>query len=105
MKTKRKNPIIRKNILLCTAIKLSIKVGYRNLTRDALAKKARVSPALINHYFFTIDQLKEEILKQAIKLEIVEIIAQALGARDLHKIKISEDLKQKTLSYLSNSSA
>lgn len=101
MKTKRKNPTIRKNILLCTAIKLSIKVGYRNLTREALAKKAKVSPALINYYFDTIEKLKQEVLKEAIKLEIVEILAQALGVQELQKFKISEDLKQKTLSYLS----
>lgn len=96
----RKHKKIRKEMILCTAVEMSIKIGYQHLIRDEVAKEARVSGALINRYFVTIDDLKKEVLRVAIEKEIVEIVAQALGARDTEVLKISEELKQKAFNFM-----
>lgn len=99
---KRKHSIVRKELLLCAAIDLSLKIGYQNITRIKIAKKAHVSVSLINRYFGKIEDLKKEILKAAIEKEVIEIIAQGLKTKDLAVLKISDRLKKKALSFLAN---
>lgn len=90
----------RKKILLCTAIGLSIKLGYQNITRDQIAESAGVSNALINRYFGTMDKLKKQVVRTAIKQEVMEILEQALGMRDSQIAKIPDTLKHKILAHM-----
>lgn len=101
MKSKKKHPQIRKELLLCTAIDIAIRHGYQKLTRDKIAKEAEVSTGLINKYFGTIAKLKKAVLKAAIEREIIEIIAQGLGTREPMILKASSAVKQKALDYMS----
>jgi AcrR family transcriptional regulator len=96
----RKHKKIRKEMILCTAIEMSLKVGYQHLIRDKVAKKAGISGALVNKYFGTIETLKKEVLRVAIEKGIIEIVAQGLGMRDPDALKAPEEIKQKAFSFM-----
>jgi AcrR family transcriptional regulator len=93
-------PTERKKLLLYTAIDLSVRFGYKYLTRTKVAKKAGVTDALINHYFGTMKNLKKAVLREAIDKEIIPVVAQGLALRDPLALKISKTLKDKTLKYI-----
>jgi AcrR family transcriptional regulator len=97
----RKNPGIRRQLILDSAIRLSIKVGYRSITRDAVADIAETSSSAIAKYFPRMTQLKYAVMSAAVSHEIVEVIAQGLAINDPQALKIDDNLKQKVMHYLS----
>ena len=97
----RKKPEERKKELLQNAIELSIEHGYIYITREMLANYSDVSEALINNYFGTIDNLKSEIVLEAIKEEIPQIILQALVLNDPLATRITPKIRKKAARYLS----
>jgi len=97
----RKNPIERKEQLLREAILLSKKIGYRQITREAVAIQSRVSFSLISAYFGTIENLKYSVLETAINERIIEIIAQGLSLNDPQTAALSRDLKMEVARYMS----
>jgi AcrR family transcriptional regulator len=96
----RKHKKIRKDMVLCTAIEMALKVGYQHLIRDEVAKEAGISGSLVNKYFGTIEKLKKEVLRAAIEKGIIEIVAQGLGMRDPDAMKAPEEIKQKAYSFM-----
>lgn len=74
----RLQPEDRRAAILSAAIQLATDGGYLTMTRDTIAEAANVSPALINRYFFTMPNLRMQIMEEAVKREIPEIIAQGL---------------------------
>ncbi len=86
----------RRKQILAIAVDLAKIVGYQNVKQLEVAKKAKVSGALVAHYF-SIPKLKIEIIKIAVKEEILNILAQGLIAKDRYALKISEELKRKAL--------
>jgi AcrR family transcriptional regulator len=97
---KRATPELRRMHVLNKAIELAKTKGYNALTRDDVATGANVSPALISHYFGTIDQLRTVVLKLAIKREIPEIVAQGLVREDPIAVQAPKELKNRAVSYL-----
>jgi AcrR family transcriptional regulator len=90
----------RKNHILQVAIASAKVYGYANVTRNKLADHAKVSPALVTHYFSTMPQLKRAIMRAAIQLEIPEIIAQGLALGDKNARKAPGELKTKAAEIL-----
>jgi AcrR family transcriptional regulator len=97
----RKEPEQRKQEILNAAIELSKEIGYSHITRDGVAERAGTSYALVSVYYGTIDNLKSEVLKEAIKQEILEIIGQGLARKDKQTARLPLKLKRKVLQYLS----
>lgn len=100
--TKRLSKDDRKNDLLQTALDLSVKVGYTNVSRGALATEAGVSNALVTHYFGTMKQLKRAIMRSAIGRSIPEIVAQGLAIGDDNARKAPVELKARAATALVN---
>lgn len=70
---------VRKQELLEVAIKLANEGNYLTLTRQDIAREADVSPSLVPHYFGTMDNLREAIIREAIKRKLARIIAHGLA--------------------------
>lgn len=100
-KITRLEPKERKSLILNAATKLAIKCGYIQIKRETVALEAGVAESLINRYFTNMYQLKKEIMRNAVENEILEIIAQGLAIKDPQILKISKDLKQKAIQYIS----
>jgi AcrR family transcriptional regulator len=101
-KTRRREiPSIRREEILSAAIDLAIRIGYQNITRDAVANAANTSCALVTTYFPMVE-LKNAVMKMAIEKEILPIIAQGLSLGDTQAQGITPELKQRVLEFLSN---
>lgn len=90
----------RKRQLLGIAVEIARSKGYTKVTREAIADKGKVSPALISHYFGTTVQLKRDIMRAAVQQGIVEVVAQGLADRNPYALKAPDDLKQKAAKHL-----
>ena len=76
-KHKRKDKDVRREELLNVALKLAHSHGYKAVTPPRIAEECKVSVALVRHYFGTAVQLHRDIIRAAIRLNDVKLIAQA----------------------------
>lgn len=96
----RADPELRKDSILNSAMILAEKIGYNRLTRAKVAEAAGVSESLVSKNFGTMDQLKNDIIRRAIKTENLKIIAQGLASNNRHTKRVSSDLKHRALACL-----
>lgn len=78
----RMQPAIRRAHLLCCAIRLAEAGNYRMITREAIAHEAGVSGGLVSHYFGPSDKIPTAIIREAVRVRNLAVIAQGLIARD-----------------------
>ena len=74
---------------------MSKEIGYQKITRDAVAEAAGVSMGLVTRYFGTMVQLRRDIMRYAVREEVLEIIGQGLAAGDDHAKKAAPELRAK----------
>ena len=98
----RVDPTLRKDHILNAAIDVAKKKGYNKITRDDIAEAAGVSMGLITHYFETMNQLKRDIMRTAVKRGVPEIVAQGLTNKDRHALKASKGLKAQAAHLIAN---
>lgn len=96
----RADPELRKDSILNSAMTLAAEIGYNRLTRAKVAEAAGVSESLVSKNFGTMEQLKNDIVRRAIKTENLKIIAQGLVTNNRHIKKVSSDLKHRALKCL-----
>lgn len=96
----RVNPELRREQILSVAVDLSKTDGYHKITREQIAAKCGISPSLIRRYFGTMPKLRRDIMRAAVRGEVVEIIAQGLAVSDDHAKKAPNNLKQAAAAYL-----
>lgn len=97
---KRVAPQLRKENILSCAIKLAEKVGYTKITATAVAEDAGITHQTVMHYFSTMNQLKTEVMRRAVKENNLRIIAQGLVAGDKHAKKAEQHVKEDALKCL-----
>lgn len=97
---KRVNPELRKDHILSVAIDLAAEKGFNNVTRSDVAEAAGVSTGTVSKHFGTMDQLRNDIVRRAIKSEVLKIIAQAIASGNRHVKKIDTELKERALKCL-----
>lgn len=99
--SKRRAPAtLRKEQLLEVAIKLSVEDNYAKITRHLVAEKAGVSMGLVTKYFGTMNHLKKEVMRAAVKRGIASIIAQGLANGDERAKKAPTELKSEAIKLI-----
>lgn len=98
--SKRHTPKDRKGQLLVAALELAERVGYTQVTRDALAAAAGVSPALVSVRFGTMLCFRRDLMRFAIRKEALRVIAQGLCISDCHARKAPEELRRRAMDEL-----
>lgn len=73
--------------ILEAGISLALELGLHGVTRDGVAERARVSTALVNRYWGTIEKLRDKIVATAVERELLGILAQAI--LDKHPVAIA----------------
>lgn len=96
----RKDPKERKAQILETAVNVCKTKGFHSITREDIAIELQITKALISRYFGTMANLKRDIIRFAIRNEVIPVIAQGLATGDRHAKKAPEDLKQRAAAYL-----
>lgn len=90
----------RRAEILDAAVAVAKDQGFSNITRDAIAARADVVGGLVTHYFGTILNLKRDIMRYAVRTEILSIIAQGVAIGDKHALKASPDLRKRAIESL-----
>lgn len=99
-KITRLDPYERRELILDAAVKLAKGIGYQMLTKDKIAIEANISGGLLHRYFNSMFKLKREVMRYAIKHEIIDIIAQGIAARDSQALAAPDELKRKAVEHL-----
>ena len=97
----RLQPKARKATILIAAIRLARRPGgLSSLTRASIAKEARCTEGLVSHYLSDMTTVRAIIMKDAIKHEYLDLIAQGIALNDKHTRNISPVLKHRALNHL-----
>lgn len=94
MTSARMPPAERKTQLIAAAVRVAARDGYANMTREAVALAADVSPGLVSRYLGTMIALRRTVMRAAVKQGVVRVIAQGLAARDPYALKAPDSLRQ-----------
>lgn len=101
-KKKRMQPDARRDLILDAAVELARVGDYTSIKREDIADRAEVSVGLVTKYFGTMVQLKRDVMRAAIRIEALSIIAHGLAVRDPHALKAPTELQQRAVASLSN---
>jgi len=85
----------KKYDLLCIALKLARKHGYREVTREMIANSAGSAEGTVSFQLGTMKQMRRVIVRHAIRTNDNKIIAQAILAGD-PLVKNLSDSKRRT---------
>lgn len=100
-KRKRINPELRRVEILEAALKLATrKGGWVSLTRSAIAAEAQCSEGLVSVYFGTSVQIKRAVMREAVRTENLQVLAQGIVVGDKQAAKINPTLKLKAIESL-----
>lgn len=98
---RRLKPTDRKTEILEAAIGQAHRVGYQQMTRDQIADRCAVSRGLITpHYFPTMDDLRDAVMREAVSRRILGIVLQGVAARDPIALAAPSDLREKVAELL-----
>lgn len=97
----RMKPDARTAEILAAAVKLAKRVGFRNLTRDGVAEAAKVSTGLVSTHFGNVESLRDEVMKVAIRDEILAIVADGIANGNRYARRAPARLRARALQTLS----
>jgi len=86
--------------ILAAAVEAARDHGYTRLTRKQVAARIGISASLVPHYMGTMAQLRRRIMREAVRLECLPVIAQGLAVRDPHAMAAPAELRQRAAQHL-----
>lgn len=89
-----------KPAILSAAIGLARKCGLYKFSREDVAKEADVGESTVSYHFGTMPELRKAIVQQAVKHEILSILADARASRESIGVPMSEELRQKVAAHI-----
>jgi AcrR family transcriptional regulator len=89
----------RDSRILAAAVAVAGERGYASFSRLDVAQRAEVSEATVSNFGVgsPLDRLREAVVREAIRLEILPILAQAIVANAPAATDIPEQLKARAL--------
>ena len=93
----RMKPTERRAEVLEAAVRAAAAHGWQRMTRDDIARVAGTSPGLVSARLGTMEQLRDLVMREAVKREVLEVVAEGVVMRHRHALKAPEDLQQRAL--------
>lgn len=90
---------VRIAAILAAAITVAKAKGYTHITRKDIAEHAGIPETLVSYHCGTMDSLRRDVMREAIRTECLPVLAQGLVARDRHAAKAPDELKKKALAH------
>jgi AcrR family transcriptional regulator len=90
--------------IIAAALKVAATRPLHEVTRGAIAKRAKVAPSLVSYYTGTMEDLQTAIVDEAVKTENVAVIGFAIAARHPGVKNVNGSLREKALAPLLNPS-
>lgn len=97
---KRMTGTDRTERILAAAVKLAERKGFLQVTREGVAKEAKVSTGLVSTYFGSMDKLRDEIMRVAVRDEIMAIIAAGVLSKNRVAQRAPDDLRKRAVESL-----
>lgn len=86
--------------ILAAALQVAQRVGYNALTREDVAQHAGIPKSLVSYHVGTMDQFRRDIIREALRIECLPVIAQGLALKDPRCRKAPKELKTRALKSL-----
>ena len=93
---------LRKEQIIKVAVEMAIGDNYNKITRDGIAEHAGVSHSLVTKHFGTMKQLRNDLMRYAVKNQVLEIIAQGLANGDDRARKAPLEVKEQAATLIAN---
>jgi AcrR family transcriptional regulator len=90
----------RRAQIIAAGLALAEDVGYLSVTRDAVASKAGLGAGTVSYYYGSMDELRDAIVSEAVRLEKVEVVARALADKHPAVSRLKPALKQLAKAHL-----
>lgn len=91
---------MKKERILQAAIRSAIAQSDYRVNRDDVARRARVAPGLVNHYYGAVVNVHDAIVEFAIRNGLHRVVAMALLANHPATKKLTPGERQKALSHI-----
>lgn len=93
-------PDSAKPAILSAAVALARKNGLHAFSRIDVAHEAEVGESTVSYHFGTMVDLRKAIVQQAVKYEILSILADARASRESSGVPMNEDLRKKVAAFI-----
>lgn len=98
---RRYKPQVRRELILAAAAALAASgAPYHALSREAIARAAGVSGPALQYHFGTMVQFRRDLMRYAIRHELLPVVAQGLAADDAHARRAPPALREKAAKFL-----
>lgn len=96
----RMSPDERYQQLLAVAVDVADSEGFLSLTHSKVANRAGVVKGTVFHHFKTIDALRDDVMKVAVKEEMLRVIASGLAMGNKIAIDAPTNVKKVALASI-----
>lgn len=93
--TKRKLAADRREEILAAALQLAAEGCYKTVSRQDIAERVGLTAQAIQHHIGTMDTLRRDIMRAAIRTECLQVIAQGMVYKDPHALKAPAELLER----------
>lgn len=93
-------PELRREAILTAALGLAVKCGYTSITRDQVAELSGTSPPNVGRLFGTMPKLRRHVMREAVRREVLPVIAQGLLDGNPHAKKAPPEVRAAALEQL-----
>jgi AcrR family transcriptional regulator len=73
---------VRRKEILDAAVEVAQDLGYLKVTHSKIAATVCVSPSLVRKYFESKSKIRNAVMGEAVRLEILDIVLQGIAAKD-----------------------
>ena len=101
--TTRKHPEDRREELVEAAMWLAETGGLYNMTGHLIAQRAKCQRTLINHYFFSMANLQDIVIRRALRNKVWAIVAQAHARGDSQLDHMTIEQRKELSEYIAES--
>lgn len=81
--------------ILRAAVRLAKKRGFRAFTRSDVAVEVGCATGTVNYHFDSMDVLRMEVMREAIRREVMAVVAEGLSRRHVLVLRAPERLRRK----------
>lgn len=100
VKRLRLEPSERADNILAAAVAVALRDGFQNVTRDKVAAEANSSVGLIYTYYRSMDILRDEVMRIAIRDRHLAIVAQGVASGNVATARAPAELRRQALQTL-----
>ena len=86
--------------LLHQAVSVAAEHGWENLTREAIAQRAGVSPALVSARLGTMENLRRSVMRAAVRDSVVAVVAQGIARNDKQAMRAGSELRAAVVQWM-----